>query len=110
MLQYVYGKAKGGFPVTELLDKHTDDASYQVGGENARLAIPIGIVYIHQQETVIPHHYESSCDNEPMKMIDNDVYDRLLRNASKHPFTPHRDTKKHKKDSKSATKSNRKKN
>jgi hypothetical protein len=112
--QYVYGKAKGGFPVTELGENKADNTSYQVGGENKRLAIPVGIVYIHQTESVIPHHYESSCDNEPMKMIGDDVYDRLLHNVSKHSVAEHRKInvtqKTQKKEGKSATKSNRKKN
>lgn len=112
--QCIYGNAKGGFPVTELGGKDADNALYQVDGENKRLAIPVGIVYIHQQESMIPHHYESSCDNEPMKMIGDDVYDRLLHNVSKHTAAVHRNInstqKTHKKEAKSATKSNREKN
>ena len=112
--QYVYGNAKGGFPVSKLGENPADNTLYQVGGENKRLAIPVGIVYIHQAESMIPHHYESSCDNEPMKIIGDDVYDRLLHNISKHTAAEHPKInitqKSQKKGEKSATKSNRKKN
>jgi hypothetical protein len=112
--QYVYGKAKGGFPVSKLGENPADNTSYQVGGQHKQLAIPVGIVYIHQTETVIPHHYESTQGDEPMKMIQDELYDRLLHNVSKHSVAEHRKInitqKTQKKESKSATKSNRKKN